>query len=426
MSTTIQKKQKNKQNNKTSKQDKDETLPKLFKNSLPGVPLIESPFFNSVFKTEQQNDPEFYKTALELNTKGFAIIQFPDESFEQKAENIKQELYEYYDWKTYKKNPKISLRVQDAWKFNEDVKSLATNETILNYLERLYGRKPVPFQTLNFPVGTQQHFHTDAVHFSCVPERFMCGVWIALEDVEVDAGPLEYYPGSHKWPIYTNEHMGISVSAKNKINQTFYHDTWTQLVEETKTERQTFLAKKGDALIWCANLLHGGAPQLNLSKTRWSQVTHYYFENCAYYTPMHSEPFKGLIDYRNITNICTGECVPNMCNKVEIDTIFMEQSRTGFDYGKIIPINEFDLERYLRDNPDVASSGADGYEHYRKHGIVEGRKAFPMSARREPLPENIFDKRAYLAANKDVADSGVDAYEHYIKHGIDEDRPLKP
>jgi ectoine hydroxylase-related dioxygenase (phytanoyl-CoA dioxygenase family) len=29
----------------------------------------------------------------------------------------------------------------------------------------------------------------------------MCGVWVALEDMSEGAGPLEYYPGSHKWPI---------------------------------------------------------------------------------------------------------------------------------------------------------------------------------------------------------------------------------
>jgi hypothetical protein len=35
-------------------------------------------------------------------------------------------------------------------------------------------------------------------------------------------------------------------------------------------------------------LLHGGAPQKDLSRTRHSQVTHYYFADCKYYTPMNS------------------------------------------------------------------------------------------------------------------------------------------
>ena len=33
-----------------------------------------------------------------------------------------------------------------------------------------------------------------------MPEGFMCGVWVALEDMDMDNGPLVYYPGSHQLP----------------------------------------------------------------------------------------------------------------------------------------------------------------------------------------------------------------------------------
>jgi hypothetical protein len=46
---------------------------------------------------------------------------------------------------------------------------------------------------------------------------------------------------------------------------------------------------RGHALIWSSNLLHGGAPQRDRERTRNSQVTHYFFEGCEYYTPMLSE-----------------------------------------------------------------------------------------------------------------------------------------
>jgi hypothetical protein len=36
--------------------------------------------------------------------------------------------------------------------------------------------------------------HADAVHFHAEPALFMCGVWIALEDIRPDAGPLAYVP----------------------------------------------------------------------------------------------------------------------------------------------------------------------------------------------------------------------------------------
>jgi len=44
-------------------------------------------------------------------------------------------------------------------------------------------------------------------------------------------------------------------------------------------------------MIWAANLLHGGAPLGDSSRTRQSQVSHYLFEGATgYYTAMVSGP----------------------------------------------------------------------------------------------------------------------------------------
>ena len=45
--------------------------------------------------------------------------------------------------------------------------------------------------------------------------------------------------------------------------------------------------KKGDLLIWHANLLHGGSKIKNQLLTRWSQVSHYYFYGCKYINPFY-------------------------------------------------------------------------------------------------------------------------------------------
>ena len=62
------------------------------------------------------------------------------------------------------------------------------------------------------------------------------------------------------------------------------------MLAEFKLEPEYGIANKGDIIIWHANLLHGGAPQKYRARTRHSQVTHYFFENCQYYTPMNSTP----------------------------------------------------------------------------------------------------------------------------------------
>jgi ectoine hydroxylase-related dioxygenase (phytanoyl-CoA dioxygenase family) len=204
------------------------------------------------------------------------------------------------------------MRIQDAWTFNSAVRRLATNSTIIDLLSQIYGRQAIPFQTLNFPVGTQQHFHSDMVHFSSSPERFMCGVWVAFEDTDADNGPLIYYPGSHRLPFLTNEQLGICArDLSSPPSQSLYHQYWEKLVETHDLKEIQFHAKKGQALIWLANLLHGGAPQRDRNRSRWSQVTHYYFSDCSYFTPMTSDVFMGKIAFRDIVSIVTGEKISN-------------------------------------------------------------------------------------------------------------------
>ena len=177
-------------------------------------------------------------------------------------------------------------RIQDAWKVNDNVKALALAPPVLGLLEDLYGRKPLPFQTLDFLKGTEQAAHSDAIHFSTIPEGYMCGVWVALEDIDADNGPLVYYPGSHKFPYLRPADIGLEAKWDDYPD---YEQYVADLLEREKLEPAYGTIKKGQAIVWAANLLHGGAPQRDPDRTRLSQVTHYFFEGCKYFTPMRSE-----------------------------------------------------------------------------------------------------------------------------------------
>ena len=131
---------------------------------------------------------------------GFAIIEFPEPELDRMADEIWQSLQPHFNWTAWRAGTETGVRVPDAWTVSENVRKIATNRAILDLLSQLYGRRAFAFQTLNFAVGTQQHIHADLVHFCARPTHFMCGVWVALEDIRAEAGPLIYYPGSHKWP----------------------------------------------------------------------------------------------------------------------------------------------------------------------------------------------------------------------------------
>jgi ectoine hydroxylase-related dioxygenase (phytanoyl-CoA dioxygenase family) len=178
-------------------------------------------------------------------------------------------------------------RIMNFWKLSANVKALALAPKILTVLEDLYGRKPLPFQTLNFQVGTEQPAHSDTVHFNSMPPGYMCGVWVALEDIDMESGPVVYYPGSHKLPEVTMEDVGYVADEDHGQGQIRYSEYIADLIEGEKLEPHYATLRKGEAFVWAANLLHGGSARSG-TLTRHSQVTHFFFEGCKYYSPLSS------------------------------------------------------------------------------------------------------------------------------------------
>ncbi|MDX1492102.1 MAG: phytanoyl-CoA dioxygenase family protein [Pseudohongiellaceae bacterium] len=245
---------------------------------------------------------------------GYLIIKNPfgDELIDELAEWTRKS---FWDENGILKD----LRTQDEWLKVPAVKKLATHPTIMAKVEELYGRKPIPFQTLNFPVGTQQNTHSDTIHFHSFPQRWMCGVWVAFEDITPLNGPLHYYPGSHRLPIIELEDAGVDVAehqdgeehlTQNQRMYRKYELAIQELLDEAGIEREILCVEKGDVLIWAANLLHGGSKIEQEGTTRMSQVTHYYFEDCRYFTPLLSDMQRGKFFYRNnVLNIENNEPV---------------------------------------------------------------------------------------------------------------------
>jgi hypothetical protein len=382
--------------------------------------LFEGPFFDEVFNPDRV-DPELVRVARSLRDFGYAVIDFPDPDFDKRIERIKRRLSGEYPWDAWKAGQVQGLRVQDAWRRDPDVREIASNERILDLLGQLSGRPAFPFQTLNFPVGTQQDPHTDSVHFCSFPERFMCGVWVAFEDIHAESGPLVYFPGSHKLPIYSNEHLGTvpENGADFYGNYHYFVEFWRRLVKVHHLEPLQFHAKKGQALIWAANLLHGGSPQLNKERTRWSQVTHYYFRGCAYYTPLSSMPFLGSIDFRTTCDVSTGEIVEQEINGLKLTESMMQQlgrkalkpetadQRPGERSGGLLRTFTGMLGRRQEKGDQMGTSVATE--------AADGQAALPAD----------FDAAVYLALHPDVATSGVDARDHYIRYGRFEGRAYK-
>ncbi|NQY98851.1 MAG: phytanoyl-CoA dioxygenase family protein [Henriciella sp.] len=242
--------------------------------SLPDVPLIESDV--AALESLIAEYPAHADIARSLHEKGFAVFDpgFAAEDLDAAEAFCRSKL-------------KGKGRIQDGWISDSVIGRLAVHPPILEILSSLYGRRAFPFQTLNFEFGTQQMPHSDTYHFDSTPGRFMCGVWVALENISSDAGPLVYYPGSHRLPILKRDEIGGEKTYQD------YEKQIQSLIEEHGLQPEYGLLKRGQALIWAANLIHGGSIHADSAKTRLSQVTHYYFADCAYHTPQSYDLAQG-------------------------------------------------------------------------------------------------------------------------------------
>lgn len=274
------------------------------------LPWTESPFFEAELKAAAISDEDkaFVKSFAD---EGYIIFDpCLDESL---IDSLNQSLAPSFE----KLEDDDGKRIQDAWTFNEHVRRIAVSDVICNKLRLLYQREPVPFQTLSFPVGTQQKTHSDMVHFNSIPQRFMCGVWVALEDITNDNGPLHYYPGSHKLPFYDMIDLGVKASDHIETKKAImayavdYVNFIEAMIKALGLTKKVLNIKKGQALIWSANLLHGGEKINTPGASRHSQVTHYYFEDCIYYVPRLSDIAINKLYLNDLVNIRTGEKLVN-------------------------------------------------------------------------------------------------------------------
>ena len=77
-----------------------------------------------------------------------------------------------------------------------------------------------------------------------------------------------------------------------------YEDFLVELIKAKKANEKIVKLKKGQALIWAANMLHGGCNVegvTDFNKTRLTQANHYFFKGCSkHYHPMFSRPLENI------------------------------------------------------------------------------------------------------------------------------------
>lgn len=178
--------------------------------------------------------------------------------------------------------PESGERIEILFKKSKAVRKIWTYPAIMQIVSAIFDDTALPCQTLNFIHGSQQDVHQDIIHLTPFPEGYMCGVWIALEDISSDAGPLFAYPKSHRLPVLYAKTVGINKQDKywnqhlrNEYEQK-YLPTLKSCLSKYNLEPITYTPKAGSVFIWHAKLAHGGSQRQVSNLTRKSMVSHYF------------------------------------------------------------------------------------------------------------------------------------------------------
>jgi phytanoyl-CoA hydroxylase len=220
----------------------------------------------------------------------------------------------------------VHERVVNFHTHDESTLDLVCNKYIDKLLSTIFETKQTVYTSLTFGYGTNQSIHRDTPHFYTNPIDQYFGVWYALEDIQLDSGPLMYYKKGHTLDIKNgyetwNELFGNDTEKTpnninlclNKYNSNIEEECKKHRLEGVNTENITQTINKGDVIVWHPKLPHGGSNILNKELTRKSIVTHNIpkykkvFNASHFFGPEHTREYlknECFYKYNTHNNVC--------------------------------------------------------------------------------------------------------------------------
>lgn len=170
-----------------------------------------------------------------------------------------------------------------------ELRRAALYPPLMRMLAHLIGEDMFLHLSLTGWVSTERNWHQDDYLNPAFVNGWYAAVWIALDTISAEAGPFEYVPGSHRWPLLRQDKVRgcmteAEANARDPVsNQTLWPKTSERFVvpaieAEIATRGATiepFIAEKGDVLIWHGRLMHRGSLPVRRDLLRPALIAHY-------------------------------------------------------------------------------------------------------------------------------------------------------
>jgi hypothetical protein len=170
-----------------------------------------------------------------------------------------------------------------------ELRSVALHPPLMNMMAQLIGEPMLLHLSLTGWISTERNWHQDDYLNPPFVNGWYCAAWIALDRVGEDAGPFEYVPGSHSWPLLRQQKVlaCMSEAEASELHPVSRTPVWPKKSERfvvpaieaemaaRGAEVRQFVAEKGDVLIWHGRLLHRGSLPRSRDAFRRALIAHY-------------------------------------------------------------------------------------------------------------------------------------------------------
>jgi hypothetical protein len=157
-------------------------------------------------------------------------------------------------------------RIIDLHSHSAAALQLYLHRRIFDWAELIFGTEAVAFESSFGEFGWSEPPCRDAVYIEVQPPSHLLTVWIPLEDIRPESGPLYLIPGSHRLPLYEFEPGRFRI--KPDEDYLTAHRFVLARAEEAGLTPIDLLPKRGQAVIWHPLMVHGARRILRPGATR--------------------------------------------------------------------------------------------------------------------------------------------------------------
>jgi hypothetical protein len=168
-----------------------------------------------------------------------------------------------------------------------ELRMLALYPPLMQMLEHLVGEPMMLHLALTGWITTERAWHQDDYLNPSFVNSWYAAVWMALGHIDPASGPFEYVPGSHRWPLLRGEKVRRYLTREERARNEHGVNHWPKYSERyvapaieaeiahRGVSPRSFLAEKGDVLIWHGRLMHRGSIAKDPGRERRSLIVHY-------------------------------------------------------------------------------------------------------------------------------------------------------